>query len=248
MQKQFTPRFSYVDLHLDAVALCAQGANSRADILLTKSMKEGNSEMNYDEIIAGLTPEAQQCVNEHIETVKSTAVAAAVSPLNTQITELTATNKSLSETIEKSKKDNEPTQEELMKSMPEALRTQFETMQKSIKALEDEKAENLVKSRFEVVKALPVEEATLKSVLKTASAEVFDILTKAAAAVEQGLGVSKGVAGEGPIVASSDDAYEALEKHATEIAKSENVTPAVAFTLACDRHPELYAKYVKGAE
>ena len=248
MKKQFTPRFSYVDLHLDAVALCAQGANSRADILLTKSMKEGNSEMNFEEIIAGLTPEAQQCVNEHIETVKSTAVADAVSPLNTKIGELTATNKSLSETIAKTKKDDEPSQEELMKSMPESLRLQFESMQKSIKAMEEERVENLAKSRFEVVKALAVEEATLKSVLKTATPEVFDILTKAAAAIEQGLGVAKGAAGEGSVVTSSDDAYEALEKHATDIAKSENVTPAVAFTMACDQHPELYAKYVKGAE
>ena len=66
--------------------------------------------------------------------------------------------------------------------------------------------------------------------------------------IEQGLGIAKGAAGEGSVVTSSDDAYEALEKHATDIAKSENVTPAVAFTMACDQHPELYAKYVKGAE
>lgn len=246
MQKKFTPRFAYVDLHLDAVALCAQGANSRADILLTKSMKEGNSEMKFDEIFAGLSPEAQECVNKHIESVTATAVTTAVEPLNKSIDELTQTNKSLSDAAAQTK--TEPVQDDIMKSLPEAVQKQFEEMQKSIQALKDEKAENLAKSRFEVVKALPVEEATLKSVLKNVTPEVFDVLAKAAAAVEQGLGKSAAVPGEGSVTTSSNDAYEALEKHATAIAKSENVTPAVAFTMACEQHPELYSQYVKGVE
>lgn len=246
MKKKFTPRFAYVDLHLDAVALCAQGANSRADILLTKSMKEGNSEMKFDDILAGLSPEAQECVNKHIEAQTATAVADAVAPLNTTIDTLTETNKSLNEAVEKAKPQVTPA-EELMKSLPDAVKAQFEAMQKSIKALEDEKAENLAKSRFEVVKALPVEEEALKSVLKNVTPEVFDILTKAAAAVEQTLGKSTAAAGEGNVTSTADDAYAALEKHAAEIAKSENVTPAVAFTMACEKYTDLYSQYVKGA-
>lgn len=244
MQKQFTPRFAYVDLHLDAVALCEQGANSRANILLTKSMKEGNSEMNFETIFAGLSPEAQSVVTQHIEALKSAAVTDATKSLNTQITELTATNKSLSETIEKNKKTEEPT--DFMKSLPPEAQAQFEAMQKSLKALEDEKIENLAKSRYAVVKALPVEEETLKTVLKTATPEMFDILTKAAAAIEEGLGKSAAQAGEGSIASNSNEAYEALEKHAEAIAKSENITPAVAFTKACEQYPDLYNQYVKG--
>ena len=246
MQKQFTPRFSYLDMKLNAVALCAQGANSRAHIMLTKSMKEGNPSMEINEILASLTPEAQAVVNKHIETVKADAVNAAVEPLNTQITELTATNKSLTEAAAKTPATEPAVPEDVMKSLPEAVRVQIEAMQKSIKALEDEKAENLVKSRYAVVKALPCDETELKAVLKTASPEVFAVLTKAAAAIENGLGKSTAVAGEGAMTVSSDDAYNALEKHADAIAKSENLTAAAAFVRACEEHPDLYDQYKKG--
>lgn len=244
MKKQFTPRFSYVDLRLDAVALCSQGANSRADILLTKSMKEGNSDMNFESIFNDLSADAQAVVTAHIDACKSTAVAEAVKPLNEKIDTLTETNKSLTATIEKNK-PQEPTPD-VMKSLPTEVQKQFEDMKKSLEALENEKIENLAKSRYSVVKALPVEESTLKSVLKTASPEVFDILTKAAAAIEEGLGKASSVSGEGSTATTSDEAYEALEKHASEIAKAEGITPAVAFTKACDQHPELYMQYVKG--
>ena len=244
MQKQFTPRFSYLDMTLNAVALCSQGANSRAHILLTKSMKEGNPSMEFNDILAGLTPEAQAVVNKHIEDATTQAVNAAVAPLTAQVTELTETNKSLTEAAKGAAEPTVP--EDVMKSLPESVQKQFEEMQKSIKALEDEKEENLAKSRFNIVKAIPCDEATLKSVLKTASPEVFAVLTKAAASIEEGLGKTAAAAGEGSTVVSSDDAYAALEKHAEVIAKSENVTDAVAFTMACEQHPDLYDQYVKG--
>lgn len=246
MQKQFTPHFSYLDMKLNAVALCAQGANSRAHIMLTKSMKEGNPSMEINEILAGLTPEAQAVVNKHIEAAKADAVKTAVEPLNTQISELTATNKSLTEAAAKNQATEPAVPEDVIKSLPEAVQKQFEDMQKSIKALEEEKAENLAKSRFAVVKAIPCEEAELKSVLKSASPEVFAVLTKAAAAIEAGLGKSTAVAGEGTMSVSSDDAYNALEKHADALAKSENLTAAAAFLRACEEHPDLYDQYKKG--
>ena len=188
--------------------------------------------MEFNDILAGLTPEAQAVVNKHIEDATTQAVNAAVAPLTAQVTELTETNKSLTEAAKGAAEPTVP--EDVMKSLPESVQKQFEEMQKSIKALEDEKEENLAKSRFNIVKAIPCDEATLKSVLKTASPEVFAVLTKAAAA------------GEGSTVVSSDDAYAALEKHAEVIAKSENVTDAVAFTMACEQHPDLYDQYVKG--
>ena len=200
--------------------------------------------MEFNDILAGLTPEAQAVVNKHIEDATTQAVNAAVAPLTAQVTELTETNKSLTEAAKGAAEPVVP--EDVMKSLPESVQKQFEEMQKSIKALEDEKEENLAKSRFNIVKAIPCDEATLKSVLKTASPEVFAVLTKAAAAIEEGLGKTAAAAGEGSTVVSSDDAYAALEKHAEVIAKSENVTDAVAFTMACEQHPDLYDQYVKG--
>lgn len=200
--------------------------------------------MEFNDILAGLTPEAQAVVNKHIEDATTQAVNAAVAPLTAQVTELTETNKSLTEATKGAAEPVVP--EDVMKSLPESVQKQFEEMQKSIKALEDEKEENLAKSRFNIVKAIPCDEATLKSVLKTASPEVFAVLTKAAAAIEEGLGKTAAAAGEGSTVVSSDDAYAALEKHAEALAKSENVTDAVAFTMACEQHPDLYDQYVKG--
>lgn len=200
--------------------------------------------MEFNDILAGLTPEAQAVVNKHIEDATTQAVNAAVAPLTAQVTELTETNKSLTEAAKGAAEPAVP--EDVMKSLPESVQKQFEEMQKSIKALEDEKEENLAKSRFNIVKAIPCDEATLKSVLKTASPEVFAVLTKAAAAIEEGLGKTAAAAGEGSTVVSSDDAYAALEKHAEALAKSENVTDAVAFTMACEQHPDLYDQYVKG--
>lgn len=244
MQENFSPSYMFVDLNLEAVALCEQGANSRANILLTKSVKEEPSHMDINEILASMQPEAKAELEKHIQA----EIAKATKPLSDSISTLETEKSTLSTKIaELEKTAKQPSsEEELMKSMPKEVQDRFEAMQKSIKALEEAKEEALAKSRFEVVKALPVEEATLKSVLKTATPEVFDILTKAAAAVEGTLGKSTGCTGEGTTPSSADDAYDALEKHAAEIAKSENLTPAVAFTKACEKYPELYSQYVKG--
>lgn len=245
MPNNFTPQFSYTDLTLTAVALCPQGANSRANILLTKSMKEGAKQMEFKDILAGLTADAQKVITDYVDTAKSTAVNEAVAPLNTKISELTTANEQLTAAVNKSAPQPKMS-EDVMKSLPAEVQAQITAMQKSISALEAEKAENLAKSRFAVVKAIPCEEAELKSVLKTASPEVFAVLAKAATAIEEGLGKSTAVAGEGTITVSSDDAYKALEKKAADIAKAENVSSAQAFTKACELHPDLYEQYVKG--
>lgn len=245
MPNTFTPLFTLVDMNLEAVALCSQGANSRANILLTKSMKEGNSKMGINEILAGLSEEAQATLTKHIEetaTAKVTkAVEDAVAPLNAKIAELEATNKSLTENAAKAPQSTEP--EDFTKSLPEPARRQFEEMQKSLTALQAERAEALAKSRFEVVKAIPCDSDKLKSILKNVDADVFEVLTKAAAAIEEGIGKSTAAVGEGKLDKSTDDYYKELETIADGISKSEGVSLAKAFTLACERNADLYAKY-----
>lgn len=245
MPNTFTPLFTLVDMNLEAVALCSQGANSRANILLTKSMKEGNSKMGINEILAGLSEEAQATLTKHIEetaTAKVTkAVEDAVAPLNAKIAELEATNKSLTENAAKATQSTEP--EDFTKSLPEPARKQFEEMQKSLAALQAERAEALAKSRFEVVKAIPCDSNKLKSILKNVDPDVFEVLTKAATAIEEGIGKSTAAAGEGKLDKSTDDYYKELETIADGISKSEGVSLAKAFTLACERNADLYAKY-----
>ena len=245
MPNTFTPLFTLVDMNLEAVALCSQGANSRANILLTKSMKEGNSKMGINEILAGLSEEAQATLTKHIEetaTAKVTkAVEDAAAPLNAKIAELEATNKSLAENAAKATPSTEP--EDFTKSLPEPARKQFEEMQKSLAALQAERAEALAKSRFEVVKAIPCDSNKLKSILKNVDPDVFEVLTKAATAIEEGIGKSTAAAGEGKLDKSTDDYYKELETIADGISKSEGVSLAKAFTLACERNADLYAKY-----
>ena len=245
MPNTFTPLFTLVDMNLEAVALCSQGANSRANILLTKSMKEGNSKMGINEILAGLSEEAQATLTKHIEETATAnvtkAVEDAVAPLNAKIAELEATNKSLEENAAKATQPAEP--EDFTKSLPEPARKQFEEMQKSLAALQAERAEALAKSRFEVVKAIPCDSDKLKSILKNVDADVFEVLTKAAAAIEEGIGKSTAAAGEGKLDKSTDDYYKELETIADGISKSEGVSLAKAFTLACERNADLYAKY-----
>lgn len=245
MPNTFTPLFTLVDMNLEAVALCSQGANSRANILLTKSMKEGNSKMGINEILAGLSEEAQATLTKHIEETATAnvtkAVEDAVAPLNAKIAELEATNKSLEENAAKATHPAEP--EDFTKSLPEPARKQFEEMQKSLAALQAERAEALAKSRFEVVKAIPCDSDKLKSILKNVDADVFEVLTKAAAAIEEGIGKSTAAVGEGKLDKSTDDYYKELETIADGISKSEGVSLAKAFTLACERNADLYAKY-----
>ena len=245
MPNTFTPLFTLVDMNLEAVALCSQGANSRANILLTKSMKEGNSKMGINEILAGLSEEAQATLTKHIEETATAnvtkAVEDAVAPLNAKIAELEATNKSLEENAAKATQPTEP--EDFTKSLPEPARKQFEEMQKSLAALQAERAEALAKSRFEVVKAIPCDSDKLKSILKNVDADVFEVLTKAAAAIEEGIGKSTAAVGEGKLDKSTDDYYKELETIADGISKSEGVSLAKAFTLACERNADLYAKY-----
>jgi hypothetical protein len=74
------PSFALVNLTLDAVALCNEGANSRADILLTKR-KESQIMPTFDELLKELTPESADVVTKHIaaiEAAKMTAMILAV--------------------------------------------------------------------------------------------------------------------------------------------------------------------------
>jgi len=242
-----------VNLNLDAVALCNQGANSRAHILLTKRKETKN--MTIEELLKAMTPEQAKVVTDHLAGITK-AKDESITQLTGEVTTLKSTVTDLTgkvETLGKSKPTvpqpaAAPSTEEVLKSASPEIKALFEGMQSTMNTLVAAQEENLAKSRFEAVKALPVEEATLKSVLKSASPAVFDVL-KAAAAAVTATTKATGTSIDGEMPGIGNTAYTSLDKSAKEIQKSTaGLTYEQAFTKACEADPAAYAKYCRGEE
>lgn len=251
--RQITPsnaQTALVDLSLNAVALCNEGSNSRADILLVKSRKEGvNMPKTFEELLKALQPEQADIVTKHIAGVEA-AKDEVIKGLNGQVTELTSQVTNLTGQVDSLQKSKPTEQEDVLKSLSPELQAMFKKQQETIDGLLAAQAEDLAKSRFEKCKAIPCEEAELKDVLKSASPAVVAILEKAAAAIEKGAHSAVGADGEPAFVGTSaEDLYGKLEKSARELmAGNEGMTFEKAFTKACEADPATYQKYVKGAK
>jgi hypothetical protein len=229
-----------VNLDLYQVALCNEGANSRAHIVLTKRKENSNMPKSFTEVLAALNPEDADVVNKHIQGLES-AKDTTINGLQTTITDL-------------QKKVNtppapvaEPSFEDLMKNADPKTAALIKSLKEANERLVAEQADSLAKSRYEAVKAIPVEEATLKDLLKTASPAMYDVLVKAAEAVTKTAladPVGKSVPTDG---APITDSYAKLEKSAKDIQKSNTgMSFEQAFTQACNENPTVYADYVKG--
>lgn len=253
--QQITPsnaQTALVDLSLDAIALCNEGCNSRADILLVKSRKEGvNMPKTFEELLKALQPDQADIVTKHITGVEA-AKDEVIKGLNGQITELTGKVNDLTGQVDALQK-NKPTsnqEDDVLKSLSPELQALFKKQQSTIDGLLAAQAEDLAKARFEKCKAIPCEEAELKEVLKTASPAVVAVLEKAAAAIEKGTLTATGGDGNPAFVGTSaDDLYGKLEKAAKELmTANEGMTFEKAFTKACEADPDTYQKYVKGVK
>ena len=71
MLTQSNPQAALVDLSLSAVALCNEGANSRADILLYKRKETNSMPKTFEELLAALDTDAAAVVTKHIETLRA---------------------------------------------------------------------------------------------------------------------------------------------------------------------------------
>lgn len=237
------PLAQLVNLKLDAVALCDQGANSRAYIVLTKNRKE-NTNMPFDQIIKSVNEEHAKVITDHIAAIEL-AKDAKITELQTQIDTL----KSEAEELKKSATP-QATQEDVLKSASPEIQALVQKLKGDVDSLIADKQEAIAKERFAKVKAIPVEEDTLKSVLKTASPAVIEILEKASSAIEESLLKAKGAEGAATFSASTKDAlYATLEKSARKIMEAEEkITFEQAFLKACERDPDTYNKYSKGVK
>lgn len=240
------PSTTLVDLQLRAVALCNEGANSRADIILTKRKENATMPKTFEELLKSLQPEDAEMLQKHIAGIEQKATAV-VSKLNTQVTELTNRVEELSKAKPAEVQTAQPETDVLKGVSPEVAEL-FKKQQATIDGLLADRAEALANARFEKCKAIPAEEASLKAVLKTASPAVVELLEKAAAAIEKSSHTPEGTTGNPQFVGTStDDLYGVLEKSAKEIMKTNaGMTFEGAFAEACSRDPETYRKYTEG--
>lgn len=239
------PSTAVVDLQLRAVALCNEGANSRADIILAKRKENEAMPKTFEELLKSLQPEVAQMLQKHIEGIQAKA-ADDCAKLNNQVEEL---SKKVTE-LEKAQPvaAEQPTPTDVLKGVSPEVAELFKKQQNMIDGLLADRAEALAKARFEKCKAIPADETSLKEVLKTASPTVVEILEKAAAAIIEKTHTPEGTTGNPQFVGTSaNDLYGQLEKSAKDIMKSNSgMTFEAAFTEACNRDPETYRKYTEG--
>lgn len=233
------PSTALVDLRLRAVALCNEGANSRADIIMTKRKEKATMPKTYEELLQALQPEQAEILTKHIAGINA-AHEQDIAKLNQTITELNGKV----ETLEK--KTPAPA-EDVTKGMSPEIAELFKRQQATIDQLLADKADALATQRFEKCKAIPVAEDELKSVLKSASPAVVTILEKAAAAILTKTHTPEGSSANPEFVGTSaNDLYGKLEKSANAIMEQNPaLTFEQAFTQACSADPETYKKYTE---
>lgn len=237
MLTQSNPQAALVDLSLSAVALCNEGANSRADILLYKRKETNSMLKTFEELMAALDTDAAAVVTKHIETLRA-ADQATIKNLQGEVDTLkTAAPAAQAPAHE----------EDVLKGASPEIRALFEKMQGTVNQLLATQEASVVEERYQKCKALPCEEATLREVLKSASPATVSILEAAANAIAEGLHKATGTSASGTIkTGTADEAYAALEKSAKAIAAEQGITFEKAFTEACQRDPDTYKKYVEG--
>ena len=237
MLTQSNPQAALVDLSLSAVALCNEGANSRADILLYKRKEPNSMPKTFEELMAALDTDAAAVVTKHIETLRA-ADQATIKNLQGEVDTLkTAAPAAQAPAHE----------EDVLKGASPEIRALFEKMQGTVNQLLAAQEASVVEERYQKCKALPCEEATLREVLKSASPATVSILEAAANAIAEGLHKATGTSASGIIkTGTADEAYAALEKSAKTIAAEQGITFEKAFTEACQRDPDTYKKYVEG--
>ena len=260
-----------VDLMVDRVDLVEEGSCSVADIKLFKN-KGGKPAMEFAQILEQLKPEHRAVVEAEVAKAKAEATAAMEEELNkakcdleesmTKASELEATNEELAkeneelkaaneskdgeeETVEKSNRD----MEEVIKGLDPTvqaylanLKAQKDAAEQVAKSAAAEKAKEQAIAKARELKALPVEETQLVSVIeKGMPEEIYDILKSAAKLCEESeLFKSKGSDAEG----NTEDAWAKIEAKASEIAKARNISREKAVGAVIKEFPEMYTEYL----
>lgn len=139
---------------------------------------------------------------------------------------------------------------EVLKSMPEGIRSEFlkmraqkEAAEEQVRKAAEEKLEAEAVAKANTMKALPVEQSVLVQILKSCDATVAEVLANAAAAIEGTVLSEVGKRGEGKAPA---DAWARIEAEAEKVAARDSITKQKAIGVVIKENPELYKEYLNG--
>ena len=141
---------------------------------------------------------------------------------------------------------------EVLKSMPEHLRseymkmrTQKEAAEEQVRKYNEEKIEAEAVAKAASLKALPVEQSVLVGIIKKNDQDVIDVLSAVANAIEGTVLEEVGKSGEGK---SHGDAWDKIEAAADEVAKRDGITKQKAVARVIKEQPELYKEDLNGGK
>ena len=261
-----------VDLMVDRVDLVEEGSCSVADIKLFKNkggkpamefaqileqLKPEHRAVVEAEV-AKAKAEATAAMEEELNKAKCD-----LEESMTKASKLEATNEELAKENEELKAANESKDdeeddavaksnrdmEEVIKGLDPTvqaylanLKAQKDAAEQVAKSAAAEKAKEQAIAKARELKALPVEETQLVSVIeKGMPEEIYDILKSAAKLCEESeLFKSKGSDAEG----NTEDAWAKIEAKASEIAKARNISREKAVGAVIKEFPEMYTEYL----
>lgn len=148
---------------------------------------------------------------------------------------------------------------ETLKALPkeareylETLKTQKEVAEKELKKSQDAIIDAEAIAKAAELKAIPVEQSVLVSVLKNASPSLVEVLTAASKAIDEGVLGEVGKSGSGTgSTGNSTDAnpqWARIENEADKLVKSAEgkITQAKAIAEVIKSNPQLYTDYLNG--
>lgn len=213
--------------------------------------------MDFEQILGLMKPEHADVIRKAFAD-KDADLATANATIAEQVTQLETANSDLAKAkAALETPPAEPSEDDIIKGMPEHARALFEKMRAQKEAAEErvrkeaaEKAEAAAIAKAASLKAIPVPQETLVGILKSCTPEIADLLTTINTAIEatvlSEVGKSAGNGASTAAPSTSNQAWDKLEKRAAEVATRDGITKEKAMSVVLDENPELYHEYLNG--
>lgn len=228
-----------VKQHVETLSTSLDTANE--DLVKAKSdLEAANNTISEQATTINETNDALAKANEELETLKSKHCNC----------DGEADENGTCKACGRAKKSLSFDEEEVLKSMPEGLRSEFlkmraqkEAAEEQVRKAAEEKLEAEAVAKAASLKALPVSQEQLVQILKSCDANVTEVLTTVAAAIEGTVLDEVGKAGKGR---ENVDAWGKIEAEAEKVAERDSITKQKAIGVVIKERPELYKEYLNG--